>query len=89
MDLILELLLELAVDGGIELSGNRKLSPWIRYPLIALVCLFFGAIIALLLYMGISVYPEKPVASVLICLLALFLLVGTVRKFRKLYLVKK
>lgn len=89
MDMILELLLELAVDGGIELSGNRKLSRWIRYPLIALVCLFFGSVIALVLYMGISVYPEEPLASVLLCLLGLFLLVGTVLKFRKLYLVKK
>ena len=41
MDIVLEFFLELIVDGGIEASGNKKLSRWIRYPLIALVVLFF------------------------------------------------
>ena len=89
MDVIFEFLFELAVEGGMELSGNRKISPWIRCPLVALICLFFGAIIALMVYIGISVYPEEPVASVICWLLGMLVLVGVVLKFRKLYLAKK
>lgn len=89
MDVIFEFLFELAVEGCMELSGNRKISPWIRYPLVALICLFFGAIIALLVYIGISVYPEEPVASVICWLLGALVLVGVMLKFRKLYLGKK
>ena len=73
MDILFEFFLELIVDGVIETSGNKKLSRWIRYPLIALVVLFFGAVIALIFYLS----------------LGLLLLVGTVLKFRKLYFEKQ
>lgn len=89
MEILVEFLLELVVDGGIEASGNKNLSRWIRYPLMVLVILFFCAVIALVFYMGVSVYTEEPVASVLFCLLGLFLLVGTILKFRKLYMTKQ
>lgn len=89
MDIILEFLLELVVDGGIEASGNKNLSRWIRYPLMVLVILFFCAVISLIFYMGILVCTEKPAASVLLFLLGLFLLVGTILKFRKLYMTKQ
>lgn len=44
MDFILEFLLELVVEGGMEASGNRKLSRWIRYPLMILTILFFAPV---------------------------------------------
>lgn len=89
MDIVLEFFLELIVDGGIEASGNKKLSRWIRYPLIALVVLFFGAVIAMMFYLAFGLSSDEPVASVIFSLLGLFFLVGTVLKFRKLYFVKR
>ena len=82
MDIVLEFFLELIVDGGIEASGNKKLSRWIRYPLIALVVLFFGAVIAMMFYLAFGLSSDEPVASVIFSLLGLFFLVGTVLKFR-------
>ena len=89
MDILFFFFLELIVDGVIETSGNKKLSRWIRYPLIALVVLFFGAVIALIFYLALGLSSNEPVASVIFSLLGLFLLVGTVLKFRKLYFVKR
>lgn len=89
MDILFELFLELIVDGVIETSGNKKLSRWIRYPLIALVVLFFGAVIALIFYLALGLSSDEPVASVIFSLMGLFLLVGTVLKFRKQYFAKR
>lgn len=89
MDIVLEFFLELIVDGGIEASGNKKLSRWIRYPLIELVVLFFGAVIAMMFYFAFGLSSDEPVASVIFSLLGLFFLVGTVLKFRKLYFAKR
>lgn len=89
MDIVLEFFLELIVDGGIEASGNKKLSRWIRYPLIALVVLFFGTVIALIFYLALGLSSNEPVASVAFSSLGVFLLVGTVLKFRKLYFAKR
>ena len=89
MDIVLEFFLELIVDGGIEASGNKKLSRWIRYPLIALVVLFFGAVIAMMFYLAFGLSSDEPVASVILSLLGLFFMVGTVLKFRKLYFAKR
>ncbi len=89
MDILFEFFLELIVDGVIETSGNKKLSRWIRYPLIALVVLFFGAVIALIFYLALGLSSDEPVASVILLSLGLLLLVGTVLKFRKLYFAKR
>ena len=89
MDIVLEFFLELIVDGGIEASGNKKLSRWIRYPLIALVVLFFGTVIALIFYLALGLSSNEPVASVAFSSLGVFLLVGTLLKFKKLYFAKR
>ena len=47
MDFILEFLLELVVEGGMEASGNKKLSRWIRYPRMILTILFLVGIFLL------------------------------------------
>ena len=32
MDFIIELVMELLLEGSIEISSNKKVSKWIRYP---------------------------------------------------------
>lgn len=81
--------MELIVDGAIEVSGNKKLSRWIRYPLITLIVLFFGALIALIFCLALGLSSDEPVASVVLSLLGLLILAGTVLKFRKLYFAKR
>lgn len=88
MDFIIELIFEVIVDGCIEAGGNKKISRWIRYPLIAFVCLFFGAIITLIFVIAFSLIKENLPGAVAMGLLGLFLLVGTILKFRKIYFTK-
>lgn len=54
-----------------------------------LTILFFLAVIALVFYIGISMYREEPVASAILFLVGFFLVVGAVAKIRKLYFAKK
>ena len=72
-----------------EASGNRKLSRWIRYPLMILTILFFGAVIGLVFYIGVYMYREEPLASATLFLVGIFLVVGAVAKIRQLYFTKK
>ena len=41
MDTLFEFILELFVEGGVEIGSDKKVSRWIRYPLILFVSLFF------------------------------------------------
>ena len=89
MDLIFEIIFELIVEGSIEISSNKKISKFIRYPLIFLIVLFFGSIIFMLLYFGIcGINKNLPMSLVLIAL-GLFFLIGSIIKFKKIYLEKK
>lgn len=40
LDELFEFILELVVEGSIEISKNKKINKWIRYPLIALIIIF-------------------------------------------------
>jgi len=45
MEFLIEELLNLIFEGSIEISSNKKVSKWIRYPLIVIIILFFSVII--------------------------------------------
>ena len=42
MEFIIECILELLLEGSIEVLPNKKISKWIRYPLAIFVILFFS-----------------------------------------------
>lgn len=89
MEIILVFILGMVGAVLVQLSANKGVSRWIRYPLMALVVLFFGAVIALVFYLALGLSSNEPVASIAFSLLGLFLLVGTVLKFRKPYFAKR
>jgi len=83
MEFLIEELLNLIFEGSIEISSNKKVSKWIRYPLIVIIILFFSVIIFGLLILGIAIMEDNMLAGILIVLLSLILLVGCIIKFRK------
>jgi len=89
MDFLIELLLDLVLEGSIEVSSNRKMPKIIRYPLIAFITLFYTAVISILFVFGISIYQANSVASIVIVSITLLLLVTGVLSFRKRYLERK
>ncbi len=89
MDILLEFVLELFLEGSIELSSNKKISKWIRYPLMFFVILFFISVIGFIFFLGIFLFSKNKIVSVLMISLGIFMLVGTILKFRELYYQKK
>lgn len=88
MEFIVELVLELFVEGGIEVSSNKKISKWIRYPILALLILFFSVVIFGIIILGIVMLSESILAGIILITLGLFFLVMSIHKFRKRYLIK-
>ena len=44
MDIVFEALVDLFLEGTFELTKNKKVSKWIRYPLMVIISLIFGRI---------------------------------------------
>lgn len=89
MDFIIELVIELLLEGSIEISSNKKVSRWIRYPLILFIVTLFAGIILLMLYLSFSLLNKNVLAAILILIISLFMLISAIIKFKKLYLEKK
>jgi len=86
MEFIIELVLELFVEGGIEVSSNKKISKCIRYPILALLILFFSVVIFGIIILGVLMLKENILVGILFIALGLFFLVISIHKFRKRYL---
>ncbi len=89
MDLVIEFLMELLFEGAMEVSKNRKVSNWIRYPLIIFIVLLFGFVIFGIFILGIASRKENLLLSILLIALSIFILVASILKFKKVYLEKK
>lgn len=89
VELIGELIIELLFEGGIEIYSNRKLSKWIRYPAGVLLILFFAVIPIGIMVLGVFLWQENILASILIIGIGLLMLGAGVFKFRKIYLKEK
>ncbi len=88
MEYIFEFIMELALEGGIEVSKNSKIPKYIRYPLIGILSLFFIAVIGLVFFAGILSLKENILSGILLILVGLYLLIMSVIRFRKVYLSK-
>lgn len=89
MELIFEFICELLLEGSIEISSNKKISKWIRYPLIFLIVLFFLTVIGLILFLGIILFNKNIIASLFIMCVGVMLLILSIIKFKKIYIKKE
>lgn len=83
MDLIFEFIAELLLEGGLEIGTNKKISKWIRYPILIIILAFVGGIIALLFILGITLLKTNILAALLLITVTLILLIGSIYKFKK------
>ena len=88
MEYIFEFILELVLEGSIEVSKSSKIPKYVRYPLIGIISLFFIAVIGLIFFTGILSLKENILLGILLILVGLLLLIMSVIKFRKIYLTK-
>ncbi len=88
MEYIFEFILELVLEGSIEVSKSKKIPKYIRYPLIVIISLFFLAVIGLIFLAGILSLKENIYLGIFVILIGLFMFIMSIMKFRKTYLTK-
>ena len=89
MELIFEFIIELLFEGVGEASQNKKISKFIRYPLIALIVLAYTAFILLFVFMGVSILKDNIIGGILIIAFAILFLILSIKKFKETYIEKK
>lgn len=86
MEFIFELIIELLLEGATEVSSNKKISKWIRYPILFLLVFFYLAIILLIIFVGILMIERNLIAALLFIALGIFFLIFSIKKFKSVYL---
>ncbi len=93
MELLLEIIFELIVEGSVEVAKNRKISKWIRYPLVVLISLFIIAIIGLLTFVGFALVFEGEIyaklGGILFLIFDIILIISAVKNIKKEIEMKK
>ena len=59
METLLEIIMEIVMEGTLYTAGNKKVSLWIRVPLILVLLLFFGFIITGSFLTGIIIVKKE------------------------------
>ena len=88
MEYLFEFIIELALEGSIEISKNKKVPKVIRYPLLALIILLFLTVIGLIFLTGILIWKDNLIAGIFFIIIGLVMLVMSSIKFKKVYLKK-
>ena len=83
MELLIELILELVLDGCIEVSKNKKVPKPIRYLLIMFLSIFFMAVIGIIFFSGILMLKYQIIVGIMIILIGMLMLILAIIKFRK------
>ena len=80
METLLEIIMEIVMEGTLYTAGNKKVSLWIRIPLILVLLLFFGFIIAGSFLTGIIIVKKEGFFNGLIMLGISVLMLGVLIK---------
>lgn len=83
MEILYEIIFELFLEGLLEIAFSKKISRWIRYPLLFLIAAFIMAVIGLCIFAGVKISSDSFIAGIFLIALGFFLLVGCVRKLCK------
>ena len=86
MEFIFELIIELLLEGATEVSSNKKISKWIRYPILFLLSFFYLAVILLIIFVGLLLFEENILAAIFFIALGIFFLIFSIKKFKTVYL---
>ena len=83
MDSVLELLLDLFLEGGMEVSKSKQVPKYIRYPVLALVIAILVACLGLILLIGIAELRDSAFLGLLLIALAVLAAFVVFRRFRR------
>jgi len=89
MDDVIEIILDLLLEGGMEIASNNKISKWIRYPIIFLISIVFIFVILLIMYFGYIILKNNRFIGLLVIILGIIMFILSIKKFKKMYFSKK
>ena len=85
MEYLIEFILEILLEGSIEVGKNKKIPKCIRYPLIVIISLTYIAVIGLILVAGILSLKDNTAAGIILMLIGFIMLIVSIIKIRKVY----
>lgn len=85
MEVLIELILELLLEVEEEICYDKKVSKWIRYPILIILILIYGAVIFGIMYLGICMLKENIIAALFCIIISIIILVGLIVKFKITY----
>lgn len=88
MECVFEFILELVLEGSVEVTKSTSVPKYIRYPLIVMISLFFLAVIGVIFWTGIIALKYNIVVGISLILIGLVMSIMSVMKFKKVYLTK-
>lgn len=86
MNLMIEELIELLLDGEIELSQNKKTPKILKYPLIIIILLIYLGTISITIITSILLLKESPLISIILLIICTLFIVYTIYKFKVTYI---
>lgn len=89
MEILFEFILELVLEGSIEVSKNKKIPKYIRYPLILILFIFFLFVIGLIFLVGFLILKENILLGSCFIFIGIIFFLCCVVKFYKIYLKRK
>ena len=89
MEILVEELLTFVFEWLIELSKNKNIPLFIRYPLILLIILFFLFVLFGIFLVGVFVFKTSVIGGIIIIGITIILFILLVKKFKKIYLNNK
>ena len=82
-EIVVEVLGELLIEGGVEAASSRRLPGWARILVLIVLGLLFSAVFAVILLVGIGALQEIPLLSLVLFALDAAWMFQGLRKFRK------
>ena len=89
MEYVIEAVLDLVLELGIEASKNKKVPKIIRWLLIGLIMFLFIGVIGIVLFAGVLVLLQDIIGGIIIIAIGIIMLISAITKFKKIYIKKK
>ena len=89
MEFLIELLVDLILEGSMEICEDEKMPKWLRYICLTIVTLVFGSVTIGLFILGIYAGKENIYAGIFFVLIAFIILISVILKFEKKYIQRR
>lgn len=90
MEFIFDFVVELILDGTIQISKNQKVPKLIRYPLMIFILLLFLGVTLLIFFTGILSYQKiNKICGIIFIVLGIVFFIASIIKLKNIYIKKK